>query len=192
MKKISFLFVALFAITLAVTTNSCNKDYQPSLSCKVDGTDYNSIVRVNTLGTSTDLDGKEVLLFTATDNALSISEGKYLTILIAGAEEKTYELNPSLFDAKAGCTVVWSPGGEASASGEETSGSKYTGFSGSVTITKIDREEKRVSGTFSFVLKDVTDLNNEVQITEGEFTDMAYQERDVNSAMLNAFLPSSK
>lgn len=188
MKKISLFFVVLFTASLLITTSSCNKKYQPSLSCKIDGVDYNSNFRINNRGGFSDFDGKEVLLIAATDNALSINDGKYLTLFIAGAELKTYELTPSIFEAKAGCTVVWSPKGESSAGDTTTVGAKYTGFTGSVTITKMDEDEKRMSGTFNFIMKDPKNLSDEVVITEGEFTDIKYSNKSISMSMLSAFV----
>jgi len=181
MKKISLFFAILFVASLAITTSSCKKEKPASLSCTIDGTQFNSLLRTNTKGAISDWD-KNGFVLVSTD-----AGGKYLTLLIAGDSEKEYGLELNIFSAKAGCTVIYNAGGE---DGEDTG--KYTGTAGKITVTEIDEEEKLISGTFSFTLVNVADATKTIQITDGVFEYLSYREASISSAMISAFASSKK
>ncbi len=176
MKKISLFFAILFVASLAITTSSCKKEKPASLTCSIDGTQFTSLVRKNTKGGISDWD-KEGFILVSTDVG-----GKYLTLLIAGQSEKEYGLELNIFSAKAGCTVVYNAGGEE---GEDTG--KYTGTAGKITVTEIDEDEKLISGTFSFTLVNVEDATKSIEITDGVFEYLKYQETTISSAMIAVF-----
>ncbi len=188
MKKVSLLLTVVIIASMAITFSSCKKKYEPSMTCKVDGEEYSSLIRLNYRGGMSDFDNKEVFLLNGSDNLL-ISSGKYLSILIGGTETKTFNLSTqSIFTAAAGCTAVWSPGGQSSAEDTSAAG-RYTANGGTVEITAVDEDEKRISGTFSFELLDPKDLTAaKISITEGQFTDVKYSNVSVGTALLSAFL----
>ncbi len=176
MKKISLFFAILFIASLSITTSSCKKEKPASLSCTIDGTSFTSLVRTNTKGGISDWN-KDGFILVSTDIG-----GKYLTLLVAGDEEKEYGLELNIFSAKAGCTVIYNAGG---ADGEVSG--KYTGTAGKITVTEIDTEDKLISGTFSFTLVNVEDATKTIEITDGVFEYLEYKEATISAAMITMF-----
>ena len=176
-KNIKLFGLALLVVGLMISVG-CKKEYIPSLTCKVAGTEYTSVIpRTTTKGGISDWN-KEGFVIVTTD---AITNGKFLTLLVAGSEAKEYALEPAILEAKAGCSVVYNPGGE----GDTTS--KYMGKSGKLTITSIDDEEKRVSGTFSFEMVNTSDITNTLSITEGVFTDLKFTNIAISTTLIQAF-----
>jgi len=172
-KGFSLLFLGLL-ISLTFL-NSCTKETLPSLNCKIDGTLWSSLVRVTTMGATDVGDG---ILIVATDG-LSTTEGKYLSMLIRGNTVKDYDLAITLVGGQLECTALWAPSGLAS-----TEGKKYYGKSGKISITKIDTENKLITGTYSFVLS--TTGGELVTITDGKFANLKY----INAAIsVTDFIP---
>ena len=180
-KSIKFLGLGIIFLSLLFTV-SCKKEKPASMTCKIDGTQFTTLVRKTTKGGISDWN-KEGFVIVGTDG-ISLSDGKYLTILIAGQSEKEYGLNINIFDAKAGCTVVYNAGGQ---DGDDAT--KYTGTGGKVNVTEIidDGDEKLISGTFSFELVNVEDATKTMSITEGTFEYLKYTEASISAAMIKMF-----
>ena len=185
-KSIKFFGIGILFLSLLFTF-SCKKDKPASMSCTIDGEQFTTLIRKTTKGEIADW-GKGGFLIVGTDG-LSISDGKYLTLLTADTEAKDYDLNLSIFSAKAGCTVIYNAGGEDG--GDDT---KYTGKSGKITITEIidDGDDKLVSGTFSFELANVADLSKTISITDGKFEYLKYTDATISAAMIQMFASSVK
>jgi len=176
-KGLSVLFLGLMLISLSVL-NSCTKENLPSLTCKMDGTLWTSLVRVTTLGATDVGDG---FLIVATDGT-STTDGKYLALLIRGKEVNTYNLETKLVGGQLECAAIYMPDGY----GDATK-TKYIGKSGTITITSIDEAKSKVSGTYSFVLQ--TDLagTKKITITEGKFSNLSYLKATVPSVSVADF-----
>ncbi len=162
-RSFSVLFTAI--ILSLVLLNGCKKEELPSLSCKMDGSTWTSLFRLITMG-ATDLgDG---FLIVATTGA-STQDGAYLSLLVRGTEAKEYDLAVALSGTTMQCGAIYFPNG---ISGTESK--KYIGRSGKITITEVDTEKSKISGTFSFTLS--TDLagTEKVVITEGKFENLKY------------------
>ena len=181
-KSIKFFGLGVLLLSLLFAVG-CKKDKPASMSCKIDGTEFNTLIRKTTKGDISDW-GKGGFLIVGTDG-ISISDGKYLTLLTAKTDEADYALNLDIFNAKAGCSVVYNAGGEDGGDAD-----KYTGTSGTLTITEIidDGDDKLVSGTFSFELTNVEDLTKKMSITEGKFEYLKYTEASISASMIKMFI----
>ena len=150
-KRILF---SLLAITLTLSFSSCDEEdlkLFASMSCEIDGQEWDSAVRATTLQT-----GKFVITGTSLD-------GKVVVITILGSEEGTYSL--ALNPPAAECGAVYKA--SASISDEDA----YVSSTGEVVLTKVDTDEQEISGTFEF---SVTRLTETFEITDGEFEDISY------------------
>jgi hypothetical protein len=171
MKKITRILFLAIAISTIFVFNGCKLDELPSLVCKVDNTAWTSGFRETTFG-ATDLgDGFLIVATTGT----SVESGAYLTILVRGADVKTYDLAVALEGTKMQCSAVYFPNG--------ISGAKYIGKSGTVTITDVNTLNKKVSGTFNFTLSNSLSGANDIVITDGVFENLKYIKADISVSM---------
>jgi hypothetical protein len=151
MKKVIFVFVAvLFFI-------GCSKDENgnivlPGMSALIDGEEWNTVTRITVLE-----DGK----FIITGTSLA---GKSLSITIFGTAEGKYELNLT----SANVAAVYKE------SVNLTTEDAYVSVTGEADLTDVNTSDRKISGTFSFIL--VRNLTKTISITEGEFTNLAYAE----------------
>lgn len=162
------LFIGLLISSLTIF-NSCKKDELPSMSCKIGGTTWLSTFRVSVMG-EIDLGGISGVLITATNGAdANLADGEYFAILIRGNEVKSYDLAIAMEGAKFQCAAVYFPNGLNTAT-------KFIGTSGTVEITKVDTDNQKISGTFSFEMKNsITDTDTK-SITTGVFNNLKYTE----------------
>lgn len=155
MKK---LFIYLI-VTLTVIAGSCKKDSDngtpaatTKMSCKIDGTTWSSITRYTQF-----YDNKFIITGTSSD-------GKVIIITIFGSTQGTYNLQ--IGELESGAT--YSP--------SVLSSVIYASVSGSVVLTKVDTVNKKISGTFQFTATKTNELTSQISITNGEFTDLSYNQ----------------
>lgn len=147
---ISILFIAF-----ALIFNSCKKEdveqavanIVPEFSASIDGVAWKATIPTATLSSSGE---NHVLTILGTNSS-------QLSVIIYGKTAKIYKLDPLGGLGQAGCVY----------NKENT----FTSISGEVNLTSIDEVNKKVRGTFSFVLRYLT---TEVKITNGKFTDIKY------------------
>lgn len=162
MKKIKHL--ALLFLAALVLFAGCEKDEEgnvivASMKAKIDGALWTSIVRVTV---------HEDGYFNITGTALS---GKVLNITVLGETTGTYSLAPQSGSFQS--FAIYKED-DSAAEGEAGWYKSYGG--GTVELTKVDTENRRISGTFSFTAKATPSATETVEITQGEFTDLKYQE----------------
>lgn len=153
MKNTKFL-ILIFVIAFSF---ACKKDSKitdiinpsASLKCKVNGVDWTAQTRLTTMQSN-----KFII-----NGTVGTSGSNILNITIFGANTGTYITVPTQFLA----TYTNDTG---------VGDSLYTSTEGTVTLSKVDTTNKRISGTFSFKAKNPQLLNK--QITAGTFTDLAY------------------
>jgi hypothetical protein len=163
MKKLSLLtFLAVLAMFFTIT--SCKQDL-PSMSAKFDGTQKTFVFRQTTLGEVPAIGSGFII--TGTTGA-DLSDGEYLTLLIRGTDEKSYDLNVALSNSKFQCEAIYRPGGDGDTS------KVYAGKTGTITITEFDEKHKRISGTFTFNLVNKVLDTDIISVTEGKFENLNY------------------
>ena len=149
MKRILTIGIA----ALALVFSSCKKDGTstgPSIKATIDGAAWSANVRVAT---------KYSDKFVINGSALS---GSSLIVTVNGTSVGTYNLALTAFDCSAAYTKSVSEP------------IPYASITGTVTISKVDATNKKVSGTFEFSM--LRNLSDNIQITKGSFTDIAYTE----------------
>lgn len=165
----------LFAVVISSTFFlGCKKT--PTMSAKINGETKNFIFRsTNKVGIT---DGLEGIVLVATTGS-GEGSGEYLTLLVRGANEGTYNLNVQISsEAKFQCEAIYRPGGE-------TDTTTYKGTSGTINITKIDK--KYISGTFSFEMRNKVSDSDVMQVTEGKFEDLRYYSTSLSDVADAAF-----
>ncbi|HEX2935800.1 MAG TPA: DUF6252 family protein [Bacteroidales bacterium] len=146
-------------VALTFIAGSCKKDTNDDgtpvattkMSCKINGTTWSSITRVTQY-----YDNKFIISGTSMD-------GKVIIITILGDTQGTYNLQVGEFESGA----TYSPSALSPTD-------IYGSLSGSVVLTKVDKINKKISGTFQFTAAKANDLTNQISITNGEFTDLSY------------------
>jgi hypothetical protein len=154
------LIVILFAV-LALA--SCKKDsiddiYNPtaSMKAKIGTAQWEAVTRLVTLQSN-----KFIITGTGT-----VAGNNVIAITVLGETTGTYNLNAP--QSQLQFSANYTPKAGMSAD------SIYQAYEGVVTISEIDATNKKISGTFSFKMRMVTDINNEVNVTEGTFTSLSY------------------
>jgi len=167
MKKIT-LIVLIGAMILGIS--SCKKESLPTMTANMNGTETNFIFRSTTMGNIPGI-GDGFLILGTTLNA---TDGEYLALLIRDTEERAYSLSATLSGGKYECEALYRK------DGKEDTTNVYIGQSGTITITKLDEKNKKISGTFS--LKMVNKLINDdtFDITEGQFSNLSYVKLDAD------------
>ena len=159
MRKIKIFFML---IAFATFMGGCSSDEVAEIlgvmKAKKNGAEWQS----STVGAgATQVEGKFVIFGTAPD-------GTYITLTTFGIEQKSYELKPLASPSKTEFL------GYFKNKKDEANEDSYYAYEGTVTITSVDENSKRVSGTFT--VKFIKDLTSEdkIEITEGEFKNLKY------------------
>lgn len=148
MRKRLMLF--LLAVTVVIASCSKNDDSVVKLGAKIDGKNWEASARVSSLTNG-------IFVITGTS-----ATSQVLAITINGETTGTYELG--IGSAKCGATYK--------ESALVTDANIYVSASGKVTLTKVDKAKRTISGTFEFVLaKSLTDTKT---VTTGQFNDLVY------------------
>jgi|GEM_PF-1258053 len=170
--KMKKLFVLLAFV--AVVASSCSKDgdgtpvlINPNakLSCSLDGSPWTAITRVttNTQGTfvvNTRVTTNTQGTFVVNGSAL---QSDALNITIIGETTGTYTLGTGQYNFSASYSPVAS-----------NTDSLYTAINGTVELTDVDTQNRKISGTFSFNAVNVKDLSKTISVTNGVFTSLSY------------------
>jgi hypothetical protein len=122
------------------------------MDANIDGTEWVSITRVTLLNSDK---------FTITGTS---SAGDILVITIDGSTTGTYTLNPLLSKTQCGCTYKQSL--------SSASGDWYLSVEGKVTLSEVDKTNKKISGIFEFSLLNGTTYK---PVTNGAFRNLSYQ-----------------
>jgi Family of unknown function (DUF6252) len=154
MKKLS---LAILMIGLVFLGSSCKKDSNGNtiykMSAKIDGKDWSALAPFADLHSG---------IFTLTGTSLTSSET--IIIVINGETQKTYEFSP--ITLKAECLGTYKA--TITAPTIET----YVSTTGKVTLTKVDKTNSLVSGTFEFTV--ANSALTAKQITVGAFNDVTF------------------
>ena len=154
--KLFLKIVCIVFITISVA--SCNKDSSSAsvkMGASIDGKSWNSSVRVAVLQGN---------IFTITGTSLT---GEIIAITINGETTGAYSL--SLLPPVAGCAASYK------ASYTTSTADIWGSITGKVVLTKVDKTNKLISGTFEFSLAlPVISLVTK-SITQGQFNDLQYQ-----------------
>lgn len=160
LKSISLVFVALFLL------GSCEEVKEilpvPSMTATVDGEAWTSIFRATVL-----FESNNMITITGTPEA-SKEVDKAIIVSINATEVGTYEQAP-LTNPIGDCNILY----KKTANATTGSADYYLSTTATVTITKIDKEKKQISGTFSGSL--LSTGANEVIISNGKFENLNYQ-----------------
>lgn len=141
---------------------SCKKDNpitpqdiitNASMTAKIDGAAWTSLTRVT-------VQKSGMFLITGTS-----SDNQVLEVTTRGIVAGTYKFDVSMTSASAECVSIYKPS-------LNNNDSTFASTSGQVILSKVDTENKLISGTFNFV---VTNSSITKNITEGKFTDLKYQ-----------------
>ena len=164
------LIIILAFLTIGSGFISCDKEdvedaaasiSNASMTASVNDTSWTSITRVSKFFTTTNI---FVLTGTSTD-------GKILAVTIKGAEIGTYTSSTSIDSLSAQVGAAW-----------RANGKNYVSKEGRVEITKLDKTNKKISGTFSFKILNANDLAEQISVTSGKFDNLSYtQSTDDNS-----------
>ncbi len=164
-----FKFILFFTVLSVIAIiSSCKKDDNTiqdtllstaSMTAKVNDTVWSAATRITKHFASSN---KFVISGTSTD-------GQVIVITVMGDATGTYTSSTAIDSLSAQVGAVWQP----DASSPTTN--NYVSQSGTVTLSTVDTQNKKVSGTFSFDLVN-TNLSTQKSITEGKFTDLSYSE----------------
>lgn len=148
--------LVMLAITLVI--GSCSKDSVSTnnkLSAKIDGKSWNASFRV------TNLTGN---VFVITGTSIT---GEILAITINGDSPDLYQLGLGNLE----CAATYK--GSALASTDDI----YQSVSGKVNLTKVDKTNKKISGTFDFSLAKLSLTS--ISVSNGTFNDLEYTETGI-------------
>lgn len=149
-------YFVLAIVALLFITVSCKKEEgASSMSAKIDGVSWSTITRVTRhQGTN--------FIITGTS-----ATGTVIAVTVRGDEQKTYSFSASMDSVSAQCVAVYQP------SITSPSEDNYFSRSGSVTLSEVDTENKKISGTFEFTVMNLEDAK---EITAGKFENLTYTE----------------
>ncbi len=165
MKLISLLFLSVLLIAVAFSSCKKNETVQDvllstaSMSAKVNDTLWTAMTRVTRHFAA---NNKFVISGTS-------SNGQVIVITVLDDAEGTYTSSTSIDSLSAQVGAVWQP----DASSPTTN--NFVSQSGTVTLTTVDSQNMKVSGTFSFDLINLSTSQTKT-ITEGKFSDLSYTE----------------
>ncbi len=152
-------FFNVFLIAIIASSmifSSCKKDDDDdddgtptpsaSMTCKINGTPWSAIIKLtNKIDNTFSIKGTSIL-------------GEIVLVTINHLEEGTYNYDvTNLTDANVAYTSV--------------NLTAYAPISGTITITKVDEVNKKISGTFNGNNVNLSDTKN---ITEGKFENLSY------------------
>ncbi len=132
----------------------------PSMKATVNGEAWTSIFRATVL-----FEHNNMITISGTPEA-SQDVDKAIIISIFGTEAGTYTLNPGTLTTE--CGIVYKKTADAAHGGDNY----YTSYSTTVTMTEIDKDKKRISGTFSGSL--LSTGVEEITISNGTFENLNY------------------
>lgn len=165
-------YLLILASALVIFASGCKKDddstglinLTASMTAKIDGESWKSFTRVTNLTKTGTLLGDQF-------NIIGTSAGgDIINITILGTEVGDYNFKLSVDSSAAARFTAFYKTSVVSANSEN-----FIANSGTVSITAIDTQNKKISGTFSFSAIQTT-LVGVAAITEGKFTNLKYTE----------------
>ena len=161
--------IALFTVLLG--TNGCEKVKDiipvPSMKATVDGEAWTSLFRVSVYNES---QTPSSIIITGTPGTTEISD-ETIILTVFGLEEGTYNLSTTLTTGAAlECAVVY----KKVAGADETDDNYYAAYEATVVITKLDKEKKMISGSFTAKCINTATIVDEVIINSGTFENLNY------------------
>jgi len=172
MKKATRIFTIAALMLLMLGFNRCkddNDDGVPDIlatkmSAKIDNVEWKSVFRQTTL---VHMESFDVITILGT-SGVTEATGSSILITIRGSEAKTYDLKSTVIGGAFQCEVIYKESFSVSLD------DAYVGSSGTVNLTKVDTENKKISGTFSFTMRKSNDLTQTKTISEGKFDNITY------------------
>ncbi len=165
LKGLSVILIALFL--LGSCDEAANILPVPSMKATVGEEAWTSIFRATVLFKSNNM-----ITITGTPD-VSENVDKAIIIDIYGTDVGSYNLT-STGTLTTDCWIVYKKTAGATDGGDDY----YISHNATVTITKIDKDKKQVSGTFSGTLFSTGSLVDEISITNGTFENLNYQEQE--------------
>lgn len=168
MKDLQKSFMAIFIAVLMISMNSCDSkdvDILPSMKATVDGEAWTSLFRLSKV---TEDATQPNIVITGTPTASETAD-KTIILTTFGIEAGTYTFGTTAFLTE--CTVAYKKTADA-ADGEDN---YYVAYDATIVITKIDKENKKLSGTFKASLRSTGNLADEIIISNGTFENLNYQ-----------------
>lgn len=144
----------VLVLIMAAVVASCSKDsdtISTKLSAKIDGKSWNAT------GRYTNLTGN---VFVITGTSIT---GEVLVITIKGDSPDLYELNLSNLE----CSATYKKSALSTSTDDI-----FQSITGRVNLTKVDKENKKISGTFDFNLARLS--IETISISSGSFNDLEY------------------
>lgn len=157
MKKFSIILILIGLVAFYSCEESSDLLPIGNMEASVDGTAWKAITRVTIL---------ESGYFTITGTS---SSGDIINVTILGNTVGTYELDASLSDVQAQMGGFYKP--ESATSDSDN----YVATVGSVELTEVDTDDKKISGTFEMTVSKLVGTSLEtIEITNGEFENLKY------------------
>lgn len=159
-KYLILLAIASFSLSFV----SCEKDTieetvaaitPASMSATVNDTVFTTITRVTVYSPTANT-------FVITGTSL---DGKILAVTIRASEVGVYNTSIELENPSSKVGAAWRANSE-----------NYVSNGGTVELTKVDKTNKKISGTFNFTLINPPGLTEVFSITEGKFDQLSYTE----------------
>jgi hypothetical protein len=151
---------SLVSLIIILFVMSCKKDNEDptKMSATIDNKAWTAVVRVTELQTTSNL-------FVISGTSVT---GEIFIVTIYGSETGTYALSAD--PPKAACLGTYKASATAAAN------DIYVSSSGKVTLSKVDKTAKIISGTFEFTLR--KDLTGDTKsVTKGVFSNLSYIEK---------------
>ena len=165
MRNLKKIFSGLFIALILISVNSCDDtevaQLLPSMKATVDGEAWTSLFRLSTVTDST-------IVITGTPTASETAD-KTIILTAFGVTEGTYSLSAGTLTAD--CAVAYKKTADATDGGDNY----FVAYEATVVISKLDTENKKLSGTFNAKLRSTGNLAEEVIITNGTFDNLNYQ-----------------
>jgi len=157
--------IIILIIVVTAFMNSCKKEDvineiipNAEMTAKVNGVSWKAVARV------TRISGGNIFI-TGTGTT---SGEKVINITVLSANVGTYKLDLNPLSLKNEFTASYNPNIST------LSDSSYVANSGTIVISKIDTSAKKISGTFSFSSKRISNPSPTLEITEGSFSNLLY------------------
>jgi hypothetical protein len=150
------LLNSLLVVVMLLALSSCDKElsFLAKMTAKIDGNSWSSIGR-------TTIKQANTFLITGTS-----TDGDIIVLTINGTSEGVYILDPISATPQTGFAGAYNTTDD----GDNVS---FIATSGELSLTEVDSDNSRISGSFAFSARTVTDSTS-VEISSGIFEDLKY------------------
>lgn len=171
--KNSVLLVVLMALFVVGCEKDENGNYviNASMTATVDGKEWKSIFRTTEIDKTAEVPNIKII----GTSSFKADDAPTILLTANGTTEGTYNFDPKA--GAANCTVVYKKKEKA----DEKSADYYVAYKANINITKINTEDKKISGTFSAELcpaDDPLNKDKKIVISNGKFSDLQYSEKE--------------